>query len=296
MGDLVGTSTATEESKAGDQPTIDASRMPLMQHLSELAQRIKKCLFAFIIAVVIASAAPDPLHPFGGPHAFYGYNFFVTDMIRYAETTYARGYTIFPVSPTDPVFAYINVSMILALVGSMPYIFYQLYGFIAPGLYLREKRTIRKYLLPFTVLLIIGEVTGVLVIFPVVMRMLLLFYGPTGTAAFISIDSFINLLLIIPLITALGFTFPVFVIPLVELKIIKAKQLSGIRKWIYICVPLVVSIANPDPTDISSIPIILPILILYEITILLAKRVEKNRLKKEQLREEQQSSMNVLTK
>jgi sec-independent protein translocase protein TatC len=192
----------------GVPPTTEASRSTIWGHLSELGQRLKRCLFAFIIALVVASSVPDPFHPFGGAHAFYGYNFLVTDLIRYAENTYAPGYTIFPLSPADPVFAYINVSLVIALVGSMPFIFYELYGFVAPGLYLRERRAVRKYLLPFTILLVAGEIFGVVVIFPIVMRMLLLFYAPTGTSAFISIDNFVNLLLIIPLMSAMGFTFP----------------------------------------------------------------------------------------
>ena len=111
------------------------------------------------------------------------------------------------------------------------------------------------------------------------MRILLTFYTAFNLQNLISVEDFINLLLLIPVLTGLAFTFPVFLVPLVEFKVISAKRLSKARKWVYIIVALGVSIANPDPTDISSLPIIIPIFVLYEITILIAKRVEKNRLK-----------------
>jgi sec-independent protein translocase protein TatC len=253
----------------------------IWSHLSELSSRLKKSLIAYIIALVVVSSAPDPLHPFGGPFSFYGYNFLLADLIRGAEAKFVpKGFEFFPSSPTDPVFAFLNVAMVLSLLISLPYIFSQLYGFVAPGLYQREKRAVRKYVLPFSILLTIGGVFGLFVIFPTVMNILVLFYKPLGVASLISIDSFVSLLILIPLISGLAFTFPVFLIPLVEFKILRAQQLSKARLWVYLIVALGVSIANPDPTDISSIPIIVPIIVLFEITILVAKRIEKNREKK----------------
>ena len=264
-------------------------------HLSELSMRLKRSLIAYIVALALVSSLPDPFHPFGGSHAFYGYNFLLTDLIRMAEAAYAPNYQFFSQSPSDPVFAFLNVSMVLALVVSLPYIFYEIYGFVAPGLYRREKKVVRKYVLPFSVLMTAGGLFGLLVVFPVVMHVLLLFYSPLGLESLISIDSFVGLLILIPLITGLAFTFPVFLIPLVELKVLSAKQLSRARLWIYLIVALGVSIANPDPTDISSIPIVVPIIILFEITILVAKRIESNRAKKvapeEKVRRESGSSM-----
>ena len=258
----------------------NSASMSIFGHLGELSSRLKKSLLAYIIALVAVSSVPDPLHPFGGPNSFFGYNFLLTDLIRQAESTYAPKVTFFPSGPADPVFAFLNVSMVVALLISLPYMFYQIYGFIAPGLYMREKRIVRKYVIPFSLLLTIGGLFGLFIIFPTVMRILLLFYKPLGVTALISIDGFVSYLILIPLITGLAFTFPVFLIPLVELKILSAKQLSKSRLWVYLGVALAVSIANPDPTDISSIPIVVPILILFEITVLVAKRIEKGRIAK----------------
>ncbi|MHB1907967.1 MAG: twin-arginine translocase subunit TatC [Nitrososphaerales archaeon] len=268
------------DSPQSEKAAENSTSMSIFGHLGELSSRLKKSLLAYIIALVAVSSVPDPLHPFGGPNSFFGYNFLLTDLIRQAEAAYAPNVIFFPSGPADPVFAFFNVSMVVALLISLPYIFYQIYGFIAPGLYMREKRIVRKYVIPFSLLLTIGGLFGLLIIFPTVMRILLLFYKPLGVASLISIDGFVNYLILIPLITGLAFTFPMFLIPLVELKILSAKQLSKSRLWVYLGVALAVSIANPDPTDISSIPIVVPILVLFEITVLVAKRIEKGRVAK----------------
>ncbi len=281
----MGDSASSEEGGQHDQKedeeeqTVEGSRMPITQHLAELATRLKRSLYAFIIAFVVVSSLPDPLQPLGGSGALFGYNFLIITLLRIAEARLAPGYQFITTSITGPISVFLNISLVLALVISLPYIFNQIYGFVAPGLYQREKRAVQKYILPFSVLFAIGGVFGLVVVFPIVMRILLTFFRPFNIANLVPLNDFVNLLLLVPVITGLAFTFPVFLIPLVELKILSVKQLSSARKWVYVVVALVVGLVNPDPTFISSIPIIIPIYVLFEITVFIAKRIEKNRAK-----------------
>jgi sec-independent protein translocase protein TatC len=275
-------SGAQERPLEEEASIFSEGRMSILEHLNELAGRLKKALLAYVVTLALVSSLPNPLQPFGGPYSFYGYNFLLLTLIREAEIVYVGpNFHFYAVGPTDPVFAFLDVAMILSLLIALPYMFYQVYGFVSPGLYKRERQAVQKYVLPFALLLTAGGVFGLTVVFPLVMRVLLLFYAPLGLQNLISLDSFINLLVLIPLVTGIAFTFPVFLIPLVELRVLSAKQLSSARKWVYVGVALGVSIANPDPTDLSSIPIVVPILLLYELTILFAKRIEKNREKRQ---------------
>ncbi len=262
-----------------EEATINGTRMSIFDHLAELANRLKKCLYAFIIAFAVVSSLPDPLQPFGGKSALFGYNFLLISALKYAENRTAKGFLFYAQGLTTPVSVFINLSLALAIVITLPIIFGQIYGFVAPGLYLREKKAVSKYVLPFAALFTIGGIFGLVVIFPTIMRILLIFYKAFQLDPLVSVGDFVNLLILVPVVTGLGFTFPVFIIPLVELKVITAKQLSSVRKWVYILVALAVGLVNPDPTFISSIPIIIPVYILYEITVYYAKRIEKNRLK-----------------
>ena len=261
------------------EPTIEGSRMPLTQHLAELAVRLRRSLYAFIIAFAVVSSLPNPYHPFGGDAALFGYDFLVIALIRRAEDLYAKNFGLIATTVTSPISIFLNVSLALALVFSMPVIFNQIYGFIAPGLYQRERKAVRKYIVPFAVLFALGGVFGLVVVFPIVMHILLSFFAPFNLASLLPLNDFINLLLLVPVVTGLAFTFPVYIIPLVELKVIDVKQLSGARKWVYVGVALIVGLVNPDPTFISSIPIIIPIYVLFEITVFIAKRIESKRAK-----------------
>jgi sec-independent protein translocase protein TatC len=260
------------------EPPIEGTRMTFFEHLGELAQRLKKCLFAFIISFALVSALPDPTHPFGGTTSLFGYNFLLLSLLHRAEmATMGEKYTLLATGLMDPITVFINLSLVVAVMVALPYLFYQIYGFVAPGLYSREKKAVRKYLLPFTLLFVTGSIFGLLVIFPTIMRILLIFFNAFNLAPYVPLNDFVNLLLLVPALTGLAFTFPIFVLPLVEFKVVSVKQLSSARKWVYVVVALAVGIINPDPTFISSIPIVVPIFILYEVTVLLAKRVENKR-------------------
>jgi len=265
--------------KVNEQATVEGTRMSIFDHLAELSNRLKKCMYAFIIAFAAVSSLPNPFHPFGGPGSLFGYNFLIITLLHYAESWTAANYKFFSFTLTTPISVFINLSLALSIIITLPVIFGQIYGFVAPGLYLREKKAVQKYILPFTALFSIGAIFGLVVIFPTVMRILLIFYNAFLVLPYISLSDFVNLLILVPVMTGLGFTFPVFVIPMVELKVISAKQLSSVRKWVYILVALAVGLVNPDPTFISSIPIIIPVYVLYEMTVFIAKRIEKNRAK-----------------
>lgn len=251
----------------------------MLDHLNELADRLKKSLFAFIIAFALVSALPDPVQPFGGPNALFGYNFLLISLINRAKSAWLpSGYQFIASNGlTDPIFVFLNVSMVVALVVSLPYIFHQIYGFVAPGLYSRERRAVRKYVLPFSLLMTAGGLFGLFVVFPIIIHILVVFFPAFSVAPLISLNSFVDLLLLIPFLTGLAFTFPVFVLPLVEIRLVSVKQLASARKWVYILVALAVGIVNPDPTFISSIPIIIPIYVLFEVTVYLSKRIENQR-------------------
>lgn len=267
--------------KEPDQSTVEGARMSIFDHLAELAGRLKKCLYAFIIAFAAVSSIPNPFHPFGGPGSLFGYNFLLLTLLRYAEVKTAHGFQFYAGSVTTPISVFINLSLALSVVVTLPVIFGQIYGFIAPGLYLREKKVVRKYVTPFALLFAAGGIFGLVVIFPTVMRILLIFVKAFQLVNLVPLNDFVNLLILIPVMTGLGFTFPVFVVPLVELKVIKAEQLSHVRKWVYVIVALAVGLVNPDPTFISSIPIIIPVYALYEGTVYYCKRIESNRAKRE---------------
>ncbi len=252
--------------------------MTFLEHLGDLSSRLKRSLLAFIFAFVAVTSLPNPLQPFGGSDSTFGYNFMIIALIRSSEAYYAGpGFSFIGTALTDPIFAFMNFALVLSFVVVLPYIFHELYGFVTPGLYKREKKVVRKYTLPFAGLFAAGAIFGIVVVTKIVLRVLLTFYAPVNLAPLLPLNSFIGLIVFIPAVTGLAFTFPVYLVPLVELKVLSVRQLSSARKWVYILVALAVGIVNPDPTFISSIPIIVPIYLLYEVTVYICRRIENRR-------------------
>ena len=218
-----------QNDRAEGGESIEGSRMSFFDHLQELATRLKRILFAFIIAFAVISSLPNPFHPFGGPNALFGYDFLLITLLRRAETAYAQSFNFIALNVTTPISVFINLSLVLSVVVIAPYIFSQIYGFVSPGLYRREKRVVRKYTLPFAALFGTGGLFGLFIIFPIVMRILLSFFPSFGLEKLVTLDDFVNLLILVPVISGLAFTFPVFLVPMVELKVLNAKQLSSYR-------------------------------------------------------------------
>ena len=98
--------------------------MSFFEHLNELASRVKRALLAFVIAFAAVSSLPNPLHPFGGPGSVFGYNFLVISLVRAAEAYGAKNFDFIAPNPVTPITVFINVSLVLAVVISLPVIFY----------------------------------------------------------------------------------------------------------------------------------------------------------------------------
>ena len=102
--------------------------------------------------------APDPFHPFGGQNSLFGYNFLLISLLKYIEDKTAHGFQFYSQGLTTPISVFINLSLALAVVITLPVIYGQIYGFIAPGLYLREKKVVSKYIFPFALLFTAGAI------------------------------------------------------------------------------------------------------------------------------------------
>ena len=112
--------------KEAEQATVEGSRMSIFDHLAELANRLKKCLYAFIIAFAAVTSVPNPFHPFGGAGSLFGYNFLVISLLRYAEVWTAKNFLFFSATLTTPISVWINLSLALSVIITLPILFGQI--------------------------------------------------------------------------------------------------------------------------------------------------------------------------
>ncbi len=248
-----------------------------LDYINELIIRIRKVIIVFIIALLIFLVIPSAefFNDQRSNNPLF-YDLFIFWLIRTMVKAYLPAeFKLFVPSPTSPLFVMIQLALLLALAITIPFAFYELYAFISPALYKREKKVLKKYLLPFALLYLIGLIFTLVLVLPLTFRALTLFYEPLGLAPLINLNDFINTVVILTILGGLLFATPSILLPLIEIGVISTRVLSKYRILIYLIIAFIAGLISPDPTFLSLLPLLFPVYLLYEITIYIGKRIEK---------------------
>lgn len=249
-----------------DIALIEASRAPLIDHLVELRRRIIYIMLAVFVA-------------------FIGCFFFAEQIYAFLVQPYAdvvgedSGKRLIFTALQETFFTYVKVAFWAAICLSFPVIAWQLYAFVAPGLYRHERMAFLPFLLATPVLFTAGASLVYYGVMPLAIEFFLSFEtsgGDTGLAIELEAKVGEYLSLVMKLIFAFGLAFqlPVVLSLLARVGIITSAWLREKRKYAVIAVFASAAILTP-PDPISQVGLALPILLLYELSIWLAKMIEK---------------------
>lgn len=174
---------------------------------------------------------------------------------------------------TTPFFVPMKVTMMAAFVIALPYILYQLWAFVAPGLYAHEKRLVGPLIIASTLLFVCGMAFAYFLVFPVVFGFII-GIAPQGVAVMTDIGKYLDFVL--TMFVAFGITFevPVAVLLLVKIGVVSVAQLKQVRPYVIVGAFVIGAIFTP-PDAISQIMLAVPLCLLYEAGILLAGFVSK---------------------
>lgn len=264
------TNDTPEERPEGDpgepDDEVESQKMPLIEHLIELRQR----LLWSIVALVVAFAGCYLV-------AEYIYAFLVQPLADLLEGE--EGRRMIYTGLHEAFFTYLKVAFFAGFCLAFPIIAGQLWAFVAPGLYRNEKRAFLPFLVATPVLFILGAALVYYLIFPLAWRFFLSFESPGGPGMLpIQLEAKVNeyLSLVMKLILAFGLSFqlPVLLMLMARVGMVTSAGLAAKRKYAIVITFLVAAFLTP-PDIISQIGLGVPILLLYELSILAIKLVER---------------------
>ena len=247
------------------KPDLDDSKAPLIEHLIELRQRLLWSVAALAVAFGVSMFFADEI--FGilvQP---------LTDAFPAGEGTliYTKLYEAF--------FVEIKVAMFAAFFLAFPIISNQLWAFVAPGLYAKEKKAFLPFLVATPVLFMAGASLAYFIVMPTAFRFFLGFAGPVGgmrQEALPAMGDYLSLVMQFILAFGVCFQLPVLLLLLNRAGIVSRQQLKGMRRYMIVGAFALAAILTP-PDVVSQLMLGIPLILLYEISLLIMWITERKK-------------------
>lgn len=238
-----------------DLPEDPAIEETFFSHLVELRDRIIKAGAALLIVFVgLIYWAPEIFHLLAKPLLDAlpaGTHMIVTDV-------------------TGSFFVPIKVTFMVSFVIALPIIIYQLWAFIAPGLYQHEKRLVMPLVVSTYSLFLIGVSFAYFLVFPTVFNFMVHYNEPLGAQMSTDIDNYLSFAMSTFLAFGLTFEVPIVVVVLVRMGIVKLSKLKELRPYMIVGAFIVAAVVTP-PDVLSQLMLAIPLCLLYELGLFVAK-------------------------
>ena len=244
--------------KKAKEPAASDGSMSLSGHLRELRNRILICVILLVVVFgVCLSFAPQIVTA-------------LTDMGQRYNYVYVY------IAPQELFLVYMNVALVGAVVVCFPVLAYQIYAFCSPGLSGKERGYISGSLVAGGLCFLLGVTFAYFISLPFMLRFLIQFTGEVDVSASISIQQYVSFLLTVFVIFGLVFELPVVSVLLTGLGLVRAEWLVKGRKVMIVIIFVLAAIITP-PDIVSQVMVAVPMLGLYEVSIVLSRVVGKAR-------------------
>ncbi|HZZ03134.1 twin-arginine translocase subunit TatC [Paraburkholderia sp.] len=173
---------------------------------------------------------------------------------------------------TGSFFVPMKVTMLVAFVIALPIVLYQIWAFVAPGLYQHEKRLVGPLVGSSYTLFLCGMAFAYFVVFPTIFRVMAHYNAPLGAEMTTDIDNYLSFVLTMFLAFGVTFEVPIVVVLLVRMNVLTIKKLKEIRPYVIVGAFVISAVVTP-PDVFSQLILAIPLIVLYEAGIIAARLI-----------------------
>jgi sec-independent protein translocase protein TatC len=231
---------------------LAGTEQPFVTHLMELRDRLVRALIAVGVAAVILGLYP-------GPAALY--DILAAPLVA----NLPKGATLIATSVISPFMVPLKILMMTAFLIALPVVLYQLWAFVAPGLYAHEKKLVMPLVVSSTVLFFTGVAFCYFFVFGQVFQFIQSF-APKSITAAPDIEAYLDFVLSMFLAFGLTFEVPIAVVVLARMGVVSVDKLKEFRGYFVVLAFVVAAVVTP-PDVVSQLALAIPMCILYELGI-----------------------------
>jgi sec-independent protein translocase protein TatC len=246
---------AADHDAKADATVGEGLQESFLSHLFELRDRVIKAGLAIIIVFAsLAYWAPDIFHIFAQPLLSSlpaGGKMIVTDI-------------------TGSFFVPMKVTMLVAFLIALPWVLYQMWAFIAPGLYQHERSLVIPLVVSSYSLFLFGMAFAYFLVFPTVFNFMAQYNAPLGAEMSTDIDKYLSFAMTTFLAFGITFEVPVVVVVLVRMGLVTLAKLKEIRPYVIVGAFVIAAVVTP-PDVLSQLLLAIPMTLLYELGLLIAR-------------------------
>jgi sec-independent protein translocase protein TatC len=256
-----------------DRAAVDESRMSFLEHLSELRMRLRNGAIVFLVAAIVSFVFVKKY-----------FQFLTRPATRAWEIALAGKPAVFHfASPTEPFWVYTKIAIIGALLAASPFLLWELWKFVAPGLYRKERRLVMVITGATAACFLGGAAFGYLVLCTPALSYMFSFaekFAGFEIQPTIMMDQLVGFMLAMLLGTGAAFELPIVLSVLGWIGLVSARTLWRFDKYALILAAVVGGILTPGPDVLSQLLMAGPLFVLYNISIGIVYLIERARKKK----------------
>lgn len=235
---------------------LAGTEQPFVQHLIELRDRLVKATIAVMVACAALAIYPGPAEL---------YDLLAAPLVAQLPT----GATLIATSVISPFLVPLKIMLMTAFLLALPLVLYQVWAFIAPGLYAHEKKLVMPLVVSSTLLFLVGVAFCYFFVFGQVFKFIQSF-APKSITAAPDIEAYLSFVISMFIAFGMAFEVPIVVVVLARMNIVTIEKLKEFRSYFIVLAFIIAAIVTP-PDVVSQLALAIPMCILYEVGIWAAR-------------------------